>query len=213
MPDLPRDIPHDHGFVEIGDRCWVARFESFDVNVGVVAGDRGLLVVDTRASEVEGRVALDFVRRLGLGDVVAVVNTHQHFDHTFGNVVFTEAYDGLPVIAHDAAAEALAATAPALQEFARDRHRRRRRPPTSRPPGSCCPPRRSPRPGWWTSATGSWSWCTPAAGTPPATWSSGSATPTWSTPATSSRSPRSARPCRATATTATRWSGRPPWTW
>jgi glyoxylase-like metal-dependent hydrolase (beta-lactamase superfamily II) len=119
MPDLPRDIPHDHGFVEIGDRCWVARFESFDVNVGVVAGDRGLLVVDTRASEVEGRVALELVRRLGLGDVVAVVNTHQHFDHTFGNVVFTDAYDGLPVIAHDAAAKALAATAPALQEFAR----------------------------------------------------------------------------------------------
>lgn len=119
MPDLSRDIPHEHGFVEIADRCWVARFESFDVNVGVVAGDRGLLVVDTRASEVEGRVALELVRRLGAGDVVAVVNTHQHFDHTFGNVVFTEAYDGLPVIAHDAAAAGLAATAPALQELAR----------------------------------------------------------------------------------------------
>jgi glyoxylase-like metal-dependent hydrolase (beta-lactamase superfamily II) len=113
------DIAHDTGFVEIADRVWVARFESFDVNVGVVAGERGLVVVDTRASEPEGRVALDLVRRLGAGEVVAVVNTHQHFDHTFGNVVFTEAYDGLPVIAHDAAAEALATTGPALQELAR----------------------------------------------------------------------------------------------
>ncbi len=113
------DIAHDSGFVEIADRVWVARFESFDVNVGVVGGERGLVVVDTRASEPEGRVALDLVRRLGAGEVVAVVNTHQHFDHTFGNVVFTEAYDGLPVIAHDAAAEALATTGPALQQFAR----------------------------------------------------------------------------------------------
>ncbi|CAN5584254.1 MBL fold metallo-hydrolase [soil metagenome] len=113
------DIAHDTGFVEIADRCWVARFESFDVNVGVVGGDRGLIVVDTRASEPEGRVALDFVRRLGAGDVVAVVNTHQHFDHTFGNVAFTEAYDGLPVIAHDAAAEALVTTGPQLQEQSR----------------------------------------------------------------------------------------------
>ncbi len=105
--------------MEIADRVWVARFESFDVNVGVVGGERGLVVVDTRASEPEGRVALDLVRRLGAGEVVAVVNTHQHFDHTFGNVVFTEAYDGLPVIAHDAAAEALATTGPALQQLAR----------------------------------------------------------------------------------------------
>ncbi|MEO5711193.1 MAG: MBL fold metallo-hydrolase [Nocardioidaceae bacterium] len=113
------DIAHDTGFVEIADRCWVARFESFDVNVGVVGGDRGLVVVDTRASEPEGRMALDFVRRLGAGDVVAVVNTHHHFDHTFGNVVFAEAYDGLPVIAHDAAAEALVTTGPQLQAHAR----------------------------------------------------------------------------------------------
>ena len=28
------------------------------------------------------------VRRLGVGEVVGIVNTHQHFDHTFGNVTF-----------------------------------------------------------------------------------------------------------------------------
>ena len=112
------DIAHDTGFVEIADRCWLARFESFDVNVGVVGGERGLLVVDTRASEVEGRRALEHVRRLGAGEVVAVVNTHQHFDHTFGNAVFTEAYDGLPMLAHEAAAEALADSGSAVQREA-----------------------------------------------------------------------------------------------
>ena len=53
------------------------------------------------------------VRRLGAGEVVAVVNTHQHFDHTFGNVVFTEEYDGPPVYAHDEAATGLAVSGPA----------------------------------------------------------------------------------------------------
>ena len=47
-------IPHDTGFAEVGDRCWVARFEFLDVNVGLVGGDHGLLVVDTHASEVAG---------------------------------------------------------------------------------------------------------------------------------------------------------------
>ena len=102
---LPRfasdDLRHDAGFTEVADRCWVARFEFLDVNVGLVGGDRGLLVVDTHASEVEARRVVEQVRRLGVGEVVAVVNTHQHFDHSFGNVVFSEAYDAPPVYAHE----------------------------------------------------------------------------------------------------------------
>ena len=92
MPDRLRDIPHDAGFTEIADRCWVARFEFLDVNVGLVGGERGLLMVDTHASEADARRVVEQVRRLGVGDVVAVVNTHEHFDHTFGNVVLSEEY-------------------------------------------------------------------------------------------------------------------------
>ena len=36
--EIAHDIPHDQGFVEVADRCWVARFEFLDVNVGVVGG-------------------------------------------------------------------------------------------------------------------------------------------------------------------------------
>ncbi len=118
MPDPLRDIPHDSGFAEIADRCWVARFEFLDVNVGLVGGSRGLLVVDTHASEADARRVVEQVRRLGVGEEVAVVNTHQHYDHTFGNVVFSEAYDEPPVIAHDDAATALVEGAPALQRQA-----------------------------------------------------------------------------------------------
>jgi glyoxylase-like metal-dependent hydrolase (beta-lactamase superfamily II) len=117
MPST-QHVPHDTGFVEVADRCWVARYEFLDVNVGLVGGDHGLLVVDTHCSEVEARRVVEQVRRLGVGEVVAVVNTHEHFDHTFGNVVFTEAYDGPPIHAHEAAAAGLAQSGPALQEEA-----------------------------------------------------------------------------------------------
>jgi glyoxylase-like metal-dependent hydrolase (beta-lactamase superfamily II) len=117
-------IAHDTGFAEVGDRCWVARFEFLDVNVGLVGGDHGLLVVDTHASEVAARRVVEHVRALGVGEVVGVVNTHQHFDHTFGNVVFLEEYGdparGLPIYAHDSVPDDLAVSAPALQAEARD---------------------------------------------------------------------------------------------
>jgi glyoxylase-like metal-dependent hydrolase (beta-lactamase superfamily II) len=91
-------------FAEVADRVWVARHPWFDVNVTVVAGTRGLLVVDTHSSEVAGREVLDGVRRIGAGPVVGVVNTHEHFDHTFGNAVFRDAFPSLPIHAHEEAA-------------------------------------------------------------------------------------------------------------
>ncbi|NUR09064.1 MAG: MBL fold metallo-hydrolase [Nocardioidaceae bacterium] len=114
------DITHDTGFAEVADRCWVARFEFLDVNVGLVGGDRGLLVVDTHASEVEARRVVEQVRTLGVGEVVAVVNTHQHFDHTFGNVVFAEAYGDPPIWAHESVVDSLPVSGPLVQETARD---------------------------------------------------------------------------------------------
>lgn len=99
------DIPHDTGFVEVGDRCWAARYSFLDVNVGVVAGERGLLVVDTHASEADARRMVEHLRRLGRGDVVSVVNTHEHFDHVLGNAVLTEEYAGAALLAHESAVE------------------------------------------------------------------------------------------------------------
>ena len=112
------DIAAGAGFVEVADRCWVARLDFLDVNVGLVGGGRGLLVVDTSASEVEARRVVHQVEALGVGDVVAVLNTHEHFDHTFGNGVLTERYGDVPVIAHEAAASGLLVSGPALQREA-----------------------------------------------------------------------------------------------
>ncbi|NUS40532.1 MAG: MBL fold metallo-hydrolase [Terrabacter sp.] len=87
-----------HGFVEVADRVFVARYRQWDVNVGLVLGRDGAVVIDTRASDVQGRQVLDDVHRLGRDiEVHHVVNTHVHFDHAFGNVAF----DLATVHAHD----------------------------------------------------------------------------------------------------------------
>ena len=96
-------------FTEVAHDIWVARYEWFDVNVTLVRGSTGLLVVDTHASAVAAREVIEDVRALGAGEVVAVVNTHEHFDHTFGNGVFLAEYGAIPVHAHEVAAESTVA--------------------------------------------------------------------------------------------------------
>jgi glyoxylase-like metal-dependent hydrolase (beta-lactamase superfamily II) len=91
-------------FSEVARDVWVSRYEWFDVNVTVVRGSSGLLVVDTHASARAAREVVEDVRALGAGDVVAVVNTHEHFDHTFGNGTFRAAYGAIPLHAHEVAA-------------------------------------------------------------------------------------------------------------
>jgi glyoxylase-like metal-dependent hydrolase (beta-lactamase superfamily II) len=82
----------DSGFLEVADRVFVARYPQWDVNVGLVLGRDGAVVVDTRASSLQGFGVLDDIRRLGTDiEVTHVVNTHVHFDHTFGNAAFTAA--------------------------------------------------------------------------------------------------------------------------
>ena len=95
------------GFQEIADRIWVGRYEWCDVNITLVGGERGLLVVDTHGSTEAGRMVVDDVRRLGAGDVSAIVNTHWHFDHSFGNHAFRTAYGEVPIHAHENARDEL----------------------------------------------------------------------------------------------------------
>ena len=95
-------------FVEVADRVWVARYEWADANVTAIGSSRGLVVVDTHGSTAAGRAVIDDVRRLGAGAVTAVVNTHWHWDHSFGNAAFREQDPGVPIHAHEDAARMLA---------------------------------------------------------------------------------------------------------
>jgi glyoxylase-like metal-dependent hydrolase (beta-lactamase superfamily II) len=75
---------------EVGDRVFVRRHRSLDLNVGLVLGDGGCLVIDTRSSDVEGRELAAAVREVTAAPWL-VVDTHAHYDHCFGNAAFRPA--------------------------------------------------------------------------------------------------------------------------
>jgi len=89
---------------EIGDRVWVRRYEYIDQTIPAVAGDDGLLVVDTRSSSRQGGELRDDLRELEL-PVRWVVNSHMHLDHTFGNASFV--FEGTQLWGHDRCAAAM----------------------------------------------------------------------------------------------------------
>jgi glyoxylase-like metal-dependent hydrolase (beta-lactamase superfamily II) len=109
-------------FVEVADRVWVARQEWYDLNVCLVRGSGGLLVIDTQASARAARAIVDDVRALGIGEVTAVVNTHEHFDHTFGNGAFRAAYGAIPIHAHEVAAEQTVGAGERIKELFAEEH-------------------------------------------------------------------------------------------
>lgn len=99
-------------FHEVADRVWVSRRPWLDTNVALVAGRDGLLLVDTHGSTAAGQAVVEDVRALGVGEVTAVVNTHWHFDHTFGNDAVLQAYGPIPVHAHETALAEFTENAP-----------------------------------------------------------------------------------------------------
>ncbi len=106
--------PWDKGFVEVADRCFVARYREWDVSIGVIVGTAGALVVDTRAGLGQGRrLREDIVRLPGAAEVGWVVNTHEHFDHVFGNGAFV----GAAIHAHENARAAILASADHLKRL------------------------------------------------------------------------------------------------
>ena len=65
-------------------------------NVTVFATDGGLLVVDTMISPATARRAREIIAGFSDGPVRYAVNTHYHYDHTFGNQEFADAV----IVAH-----------------------------------------------------------------------------------------------------------------
>ncbi len=79
------------GWSEIADRVWVGRYQSLDQTIGVIAGDDGLAVIDTLASHHQADGLKQEVRNLSPLSIAAVINTHGHWDHCFGNARFLPA--------------------------------------------------------------------------------------------------------------------------
>jgi glyoxylase-like metal-dependent hydrolase (beta-lactamase superfamily II) len=90
---------------EIGDRVFVQRHASYDLNVGLVVGDETCAVIDTRATLREGTDLAEAVRQV-TSIPWLVVNTHAHFDHFLGNGAFAPA----PIWSSTRCAQVIAAT-------------------------------------------------------------------------------------------------------
>jgi glyoxylase-like metal-dependent hydrolase (beta-lactamase superfamily II) len=78
-------------WLEVGDRVFTWRFEFFDQQIGVILGGNDVAVIDTRSTLLQASEIVDAIRELTADPVTIVLNTHWHWDHTFGNSVFRPA--------------------------------------------------------------------------------------------------------------------------
>ena len=78
-------------WLEIGERVFVRRYRFLDQEIGAILTDAGPVVIDTRSTVGHAREVIDDLRRLTKLPVAAVIDTHHHFDHTYGNHEFRPA--------------------------------------------------------------------------------------------------------------------------
>ena len=76
---------------ELGDRIFRRRYESLDLNVGLILSASAALVIDSRATHGQADELLADIRTITPLPVTHLVNTHHHWDHTFGNSRFGDA--------------------------------------------------------------------------------------------------------------------------
>ncbi len=96
-------------WAEVGDRVFVRRYAFFDQDIGAILTADGPVVIDTRSTPSQARAILDDLRALTAQPVAAVIDTHHHFDHSFGNRQFRPA----PIWGHVRCAERIRAIQPA----------------------------------------------------------------------------------------------------
>lgn len=84
-------------FVPVADGILVAVAEPAAVNIGLVVGPSGCLVVDTGSSPGQGAEIRRAAERATGQPVTAALVTHWHYDHLFGLAAFAD----LPTYGHD----------------------------------------------------------------------------------------------------------------
>ena len=102
-----------HGrWTEIGERVFVGRYRFYDQDIGAILTDDGPVVIDTRSTAGQAQEILDDLRSITPLAVAAVVDTHHHYDHAFGNALFRPA----PIWGHVRCAAFLREQATAYRE-------------------------------------------------------------------------------------------------
>ncbi|MGH2511321.1 MAG: MBL fold metallo-hydrolase [Candidatus Limnocylindrales bacterium] len=83
--------PGDSQWLEVGDRVFTRRYRFLHQQIGAILTEDGPVVIDTRSTVAQAREVLHDLRELTLQPVAAVIDSHYHFDHTFGNHEFRPA--------------------------------------------------------------------------------------------------------------------------
>jgi glyoxylase-like metal-dependent hydrolase (beta-lactamase superfamily II) len=73
---------------EVAHRIWVRRYDPFDVNVTVIAGNDAVLLVDCRATLREASELRHHLEVLPIRPVTHLAFTHAHLDHCLGAGAF-----------------------------------------------------------------------------------------------------------------------------
>ncbi|HEX2756844.1 MAG TPA: MBL fold metallo-hydrolase [Candidatus Limnocylindrales bacterium] len=111
-------------WTEVGLGVFVRRYQFYDQNIVAIRGDDGFLVVDTRVSHRQADEILADLRSLSALPVRAVVNTHGHSDHAFGNARFRPApiwgHTRCATMVRDTGDRQRAGTAAAIPELAEE---------------------------------------------------------------------------------------------
>lgn len=76
---------------ELGNNIYSHRYEALNQNIGLIVGSEEAIVIDTRGHHAHADELRRDIAKLTSVPVTTVVNTHMHWDHTFGNARFPEA--------------------------------------------------------------------------------------------------------------------------
>ena len=77
-----------HSWREVADEIFVRSYDHLNINICVVRGGEELLLVDSRSSPAEAAELTVDLEVFAPARLHVLVNTHAHFDHTFGNQQF-----------------------------------------------------------------------------------------------------------------------------
>lgn len=90
--------PRMRKLLQVSERVWIVppQWKYVEPTIGFVLTDEGIVVIDSGNSPDHARRALDALRNITDLPINYVINTHRHWDHTFGNQLFAA-----PVIAHE----------------------------------------------------------------------------------------------------------------
>ena len=109
--------PRQYGeLIKVTDRVYLFRNI---VNSSIILGDNGVAVIDTQVNQMMGKRLLKAVRSITGKPILYAINTHYHWDHTNGNIIFRE--EGATVVAREMTKDFMVNRAPRQEDFLRSR--------------------------------------------------------------------------------------------